>query len=246
MAKRVAKRSFARFANRVLRVAHEKKYIELSTTFGTPATSSGAATGAPFTVALTNIAIGDTENSRDGNQVYLRSLDIRLRAIVNPEYSAFGTAAPTNPWSTAGAWFNDKVRLIIWQWFPMDDPTTGAPSLQDTILQAATTLSPYNHDNRKNFRILYDKKVRLAQNVVDVDGTGSPFSYGYPMHELADFSVRIRRFANRVLTFQGSSASANNHVYLTLMTDWAANTNTTETIPPVLIYHHLKTNYSDK
>lgn len=250
--KRAAKKRFTKFANRVLRVAHEKKYVEFLTLMNSP---QDTANDSIYTRTLTTIPQGDTENTRDGNQVYLRSIECHVRCIVNPDYlfQLISEVQPDNPWgpSTGGSqfpnWFNDKIRVLVWQWLPMEDGAGGAGgALPGSVLQNETTISPYNHDERKNFRILYDKSIRLAgQFVTQLAGPPeTPISYGFPTHELADFKFRIRKFANRTLTWSGSTTTANNHVFLSVITDWSATP--TSNISPVLVYHDIKTNFSDK
>lgn len=250
--KRAAKKRFHKFAVRVLRVANEKKYVEFLSTINNPATS---ANDDIFTLCLTTVAQGDGESTRDGNQLALRSLDVRVRAAVSQEYLArLKTApAPDNPYGPGATaelqgWFNDKVRVIIWQWLPASDSAVAAGgALPGSVLQAETTISPYNHDERRNFRILYDKTQRLAGNFFEIPASATPAMIGFPMHELADFHVRIRKFGSRVVQWIGSGVSteANNHIYMSVITDWSQSTGEPD-VSPVLVYYHCKTNFSDK
>lgn len=253
--KRAAKKQFRKFASRVLRVANEKKFVELLTGVGAPAAT---ANNDILTVCLTGVLQGDTDNTRDGNMLALRSLEIHVRAIVNQAYLAkqatlTGTAAD-NPWTTAAGdanqWFNDKVRLLIWQWLPSSDSASAAGgALPGSVLQQETTISPYNHDERRNFRILADRSARLAGNYIHLENQVFMVD-GFPTHELADFKIRIRKFGTRNVQWLGGGSSivANGHIYMSVITDWseqAAEPPATGEYP-VLVYYDLKTNFSDK
>lgn len=245
--RRVAAKRFKRFANRVLRTAHEKKFIQLYTNPGVPETT---ANDNIFTLNLTPITQGDTEQTRDGNQVYLRSIEVHVRAQVNQVYLTGDASGHfgINPWgdgSDANSWFNDKIRLIIWQWLPTVDGSAGAGgALPSSILEAETTISPYNHDQRKNFRVLYDRTQRLAAQMLDLTDT---LKQGYQNFALVDFRVRIRKIAQKTMTWLGSTTEANAHIFMSVITDWSSVSGIPSgEVDPVQLYYHVKTNFSDK
>lgn len=246
--RKVAKRRFTRFANRVLRTAHEKKYVESFSMANTPSTT---ANDAPFVLPITAIAQGDSENTRDGDQVYLRSIEVHIRAKYNYGYQPTQAGTPPdNPWSSAASdpntMFNDKVRLLIWQWLPTSDSASGAGgALPGSVLQRDTTMSPYNHDQRRNFRILYDKSIRLHNPQFQLGAEPVTTTVVDTTHGLADFKVRIRKFGRREITWQGSTTSANCHCYAAVLTDWSTSGSGAGS-KPVLVVYDVKTNFSDK
>lgn len=247
------KKAFKRFANRVLRTANEKKFVTTSTIGSTPVEFSSTS---PWTVALTPVATGDSYQTRDGNQIYLRSIEARVAVRFNPVYPGTSTAGAepvlwdvtipaNNP--TVGYTY---VRCVVWQYLPQSDSAAILPlsTVIQTFNGVYSTLAPYNHDTRKDFRVLYDR-MRLVSDVLGPQGTGAGANTaGYtgvgPSGE-ARFTFRIRKFANRAITWSGNSTVANNHVYLSLFPDYDTSTGENSD-QPCLAAYMIKTNFSDK
>lgn len=114
------------------------------------------ATSSYFQVFLTDVPQGDTDSTRDGDQLYARSLELNFETFIQG-------IGGTND-------FSNNVRVIVYQYLPMSDGThptnTGTDILQSPTIGASIPnwLSGYNHDNRFNFRILFDKLIPLSGN----------------------------------------------------------------------------------
>lgn len=132
-AKSIKKKRFKKHMQRkeikkVVRSISEKKYITFQATG-----SIDNATGVQL--SLLDIPQGDTDSTRDGDQLYLRSIYFKAELAVGDN--------------------TNFVRCTVFQWFPT---LTGIPALTDIYLAGhSLVLSPINHDKRFNFRVLYDK-----------------------------------------------------------------------------------------
>lgn len=133
--RRFKQKRFKKFIKRVANMGAEKKYFYV--TSGGPQTvdSTGSIT------SVSDISQGDTDITRDGDQVYLRSIEFVWEADVADTFN--------------------QVRFIVVQWYP---PTT--PVVSDVLIGTGTTtfFMPYNHDKRFNFKILYDRTVTVDTN----------------------------------------------------------------------------------
>lgn len=116
----------------------EKKYFTASIS-----TLSVTDTAAIFD--LCNIAQGGGDSERNGDQLTLRSFEMRYD-VVFPLVTPDGT---------------NLLRVIVFQWHPNSTPTAA------TLLISSVTQpwnSPYAHDSRFQFKILYDKTVKISLN----------------------------------------------------------------------------------
>lgn len=92
-------------------------------------------------VLLSGIARGDDINQRAGREVTLRSIECRFLGRV-----------------TAGTGIDQQHRLLI----VYDRQSNGAaPSVAD-VLVPANVLSPRNLENRRRFKVLYDRYFQLS------------------------------------------------------------------------------------
>jgi hypothetical protein len=129
----------------LINVAQELKFFD-SHVYGSTATSTPAQFG------LSAIPQGATDSTRDGDQVNLRSVEIRADCYLQ-------ATGGTND-------FTDIVRMVIYRWHPMSTTTKPVPA--DVLLDlsnaesAVTTL--FSWDNRRDFTILMDKRVVLSGN----------------------------------------------------------------------------------
>lgn len=233
-----SKRAFGRFARKVVRRAQEKKYhvdkSDWNSVAGTAEIVEIAHT-APAVWNLTSIPQGDSVNTRDGDQIALRSLDIQLRVAVNEGYTATSTYSPWNNYLTVHQ--PDMIRVIVWQWFPTVAPTTpgSAMALSNILMYTSATdnvtMSPYAHPTRRDFRILYDRSHKMWYQ---------PFT---PSGSIGNFRIRIRRFAKRGLMFAASASTSaqTNGIYLAVITDWSSN----PTQAPYVVHRCIKVNFSD-
>lgn len=129
-------KSFSKKVNKVVMKSSEKKYWDVATT--TSVDLSGSITD------LTAIPQGDTDQTRDGDQLQIRSIKGKAQIQV----------ADTT----------QIVRFIIFQWY-MDTNVVGTAPTVGQILQSVGTgygpMSGYNHDGRYNYRVLYDRTCFL-------------------------------------------------------------------------------------
>lgn len=100
-------------------------------------------------VDLTNISQGDTDTTRDGDQVLPTRLELRGQLH--------------------GADATNTFRIIIFRW-KSNSQSTLDPTYPDILqsVYAATSLAPlapYYHDGRTLFDVLYDQKFDLAGDV---------------------------------------------------------------------------------
>lgn len=135
--KRKPNKIFYRNVKQVINTMAEKKYL--------PYTNSTSVSTTPVFLQFTGITQGDTDLTRDGDSVYLKSIQVGFSVLVGDSYN--------------------QVRFITFQWFPPSTLGTNPPTENDILQDSALgTISVYNHDTRMNYRILDDKTV-----VVDSD-----------------------------------------------------------------------------
>lgn len=121
---------------RVINRQAEKKYFDYSA--NTTVSNSG------YLLKLSEVPQGDSDVSRDGDQLTIRSLQFNTETLVGVN-------------ETGGT---NKVRIIIFQWFP--NTAAGYPTLNNLLLDVTSPfLSPYAHDYRFNFRILADRTASV-------------------------------------------------------------------------------------
>lgn len=143
--------------------------------------------GSPTILCLTGIDQGDTETTRDGNQCKMVSLSCRW--TITPNAASDKTV----------------VRAII----VMDTETQSGATFGITdLLDTGTGTSFPNYDNRRRFKILWDKLFVTGGN--------------------ADIPKAGKYYMKRTLTlnYDGSSYTntVNNHLYLVLISNEDTNT----------------------
>lgn len=123
-------------ANRQIRKLSEKKYWPLYNTV--------SQSNVPLLLKLSEVPQGDTDQTRDGDQLYLRSLQFTLQCVAADAYNVF--------------------RVIIFQWH--DSTNSAYPTANDILIDTASYpwLLAYSHDNRFRFSILHDKRMVLDTN----------------------------------------------------------------------------------
>lgn len=126
--KRPSKQFTAKVKKVINKVAEKKYFTVIQPSVGVDNTGAFAQLGA--------VTQGDTDTTRDGDQLYIRSLQVKGQV-------------------TAGDTTN-LLRVIIFQWFL---PTT--PTATDLLLSNVVD-SPWNHDNRYLFKVVVDKSYSLA------------------------------------------------------------------------------------
>lgn len=125
--------AFKKKVRRVIRQTAEKKYLAYS------ASAVGVDSAGTAMLSLLDVPQGDLDSTRDGDQLFLRSIQLNF---------SISLGDTTN-----------FVRVILFQWFPT---LTGLPPVASILLDTSRPwLSPYNHDQRFNFRIFHDKTYCL-------------------------------------------------------------------------------------
>ncbi len=106
--------------------------------------TSFVATSVPGTAVLTSLTAttnGTTDLTRIGDRINLFSIEFR--------------------WTVLVADSSNVVRVVLLQW--LSDDGIDAPSLAKVLANAATPVnSPFNHDNKAKFIVLYDHRVLLS------------------------------------------------------------------------------------
>jgi len=221
-----SKKKFARFAHKVLAVGNEKKYIY---NFWSPFSIS-LDNATPFIYMVNPIDEGDDETTRNGRAVYNRSLEGHFTFILDPLWVS------GNPPSMG------HIRVLVVQYLiPATYLTTSnVPSVQSPLMTPGLINSPYDHDTRRNWRILYDKKKMLSTSALAQPGVDLNKC-------MVDFDFKIHRIPLREYMFGNLSATTQTvekgHIVLFIYTDMAVNA----TVQPVLGYQScIKYNFSDK
>lgn len=161
-------------------------------------TNAGFITGAPW-----NIAQGDTDQTRDGDTLkWIGKMHVRLGLVC---------ADTTN-----------VVRIIIFQWHPTSD-NAPTPDVQDILAIGPSgspdTLSHYNHDERQNFRVIFDKAYSLVGN-----GTADTYPGTTSTVIYRRYKISLRKARKRVQFTAGTTEGTNKFFFLAI-TDSAAGPN---------------------
>ncbi len=205
------------YVKRAIKKMHEKKY------FMKEQSSIAVSFDTHLLVDLSAIPQGDTDLTRDGDSVKLTSLQVRMT------------------WQTGASQSADSyVRVVIFQWFDNSTPT---PPLVLGALGAAfdgTTAMDafYNHDRRRQFRVLYD-------NLSICGGSSDPAvaSHLFRKTPVISFTPKIkgkRTGKKAYINFVGGGTTAQNKIYLLAISNIADGTNT----EPVLLFNS-KLNFID-
>lgn len=124
------------------------EFKSVDTNVNTAADTTGGVT------LLNGMARGDDINQRQGRQVTLRSIELRLLSRVAP-----------------GTGIDQRHRILI----VYDRQTNGAAPAITDILSSANVLYPRNLENRQRFRILFDRLHTL--NASGEPGSGRIFKW---------------------------------------------------------------------
>ena len=200
------KREIKRFKRNLVRTA-EKKYVYSST-------SGAVSSSGTVSSDLVTIPQGDTDNQRNGDQVDIRSLRIGYKIAIDG-------ATPDS---------YNQLRIMIVQvkdslYVPAF--TAGTSVLHDSNNPQAL-FSPYSHDNRYRFRVLYDKTHTV---VLGSNGDG-------PTPAIIR-KANIRRFWRRRIQFGGGGSTPNvGSIFMMAISDSGVISHPT-------LYFSYKLNYSD-
>ncbi len=173
--------------------------------------------GTASVIDLTNIAIGDNSNQREGARITLRSLRIRTHLV-------------NNTTNTSGS---QLFRFVVFQWHP--NLAFGAPTVTE-ILQTPTAgngmVSPMvvQKAERKTFSVLLDRTINLKMR--------PPTATFFPVESrLTHFFPRVR---NKRIYYGGEGSggtTGSNHIWMMWFTNQSS-------VPGQLAYH-ITLRYTD-
>ncbi len=104
-------------------------------------------------VGLNNIVIGDTNITRDGNQIMAASIYIKLIFHIHPSASS------------------SQIRCLLVKDKQVNNSNFTTPTLLENSTNILSIISPRNLDNMRRFTVLYDKIIILNQNITSVSST---------------------------------------------------------------------------
>lgn len=140
---------------------------------------------------LLSIAQGQADTQRIGDEIYLHNLDFRFN-IDQPD-------------GGVGATDRFICRIIIFQWLGRyslapPSPVAEGPAVSDILQNSATSpaLSPYNHDKRDLYTILYDRSFSTAPDA--------------PLNN-RNFRVRLRKFRHNLKFDQAQPIPLTNSIW---------------------------------
>lgn len=128
---------------RMMNVRHEKKYFQNY--------AAGTRDWSGVIHSVSDVAQGDSDVNRDGDSLYIKSLQIRYSIAVADTYNL--------------------VRLICFQWLDDDTPIPSDILSATYLGTAVAPLAPFHHDQRAKYRILYDSQpmaLNGTSNLVEV------------------------------------------------------------------------------
>jgi hypothetical protein len=111
-----------------------------------------SATTTPTQLAISAVPQGDTDSTRDGDQINLQSLWLKFNCYLQ------GTGGTND--------FTDIVRLVVYRYHPMSSGTVPVPAtvLQDLSVAQSAVMTPFTWDNRKDYTVLLDHTFDLSGN----------------------------------------------------------------------------------
>lgn len=214
---------FNRFQKRAIRKIVQKGY-ELK--WFQPSLSSQAITSAGTVVGMTDIPQGDTDQTRDGDQV---SLAGALKLNYQLDVDLGNDILQQTP----------TIRIVVFQWHPQTE-SGGAtePTLANLFNNgpsgAPDVYSFFNHDNRFMFTVLLDRIHRLVG-----PGGATTLAYNPKVSLIKRHIVKYKKRVRRKIQFSaGSTVIAVNHLYICYLSDLAADAqNPTITWTAKLVFH---------
>lgn len=148
--------------------------------------------GAALVDNLTLVPQGDTDLTRDGDKLMMKTLRL--------DYMIAADTASAYPYVS-------RVMLV-----QVPEDSSGYVPSPATLLQnigsaAEAIISPYDHDNRYKHRVLYDKTHLISPGIISV-GSSAPAD-----RRIVKRSVRITP-PKKWLQFSGGGTTSKNHIYL--------------------------------
>lgn len=163
-----------------------------------------AAFGPAYALCVPLPGTGDSQ--RIGDQINLKSL-----------YFSFNLYGEGNPASTIPT----AVRIIIVQWH---DLNTNFISFQQVLQAAGGTRmfihSPYLHDNRTNFSVIYDKLI--SANQTTPSNVATPAAQIQSQSGKVTINLQKLKFVKPYINFLNATGDGHEHLFLLLISNQPA------------------------
>lgn len=142
---------------------------------------------------LTAITQGDTDQTRDGDRLQLAGkIDFRFHLFIGDS--------------------SNVVRVIIFQWHPNSTPSAGQILLNGPT-GVIDYLSTYSHDNRQEYRILFDKVYSLIG-----DGVADVSAYTTLTQIVRVYRISLKK-ATKMVQFAAATVDGTNKIYILRVSD---------------------------
>lgn len=196
---------------RIAKVPRELKYFSYTNT-GTSSTTYGV-------VSISDIAQGDTDITRDGDQLYWCGT-MEVRGVFENAQGSLGDLYNT-------------FRMIIFQWHPNSTPVIGNILINGPS-GAEDVHSTYSHDYRHMYKILFDKVITT------IGPSYTNATLQQPTTSLTarniHYRIPLKKIAKRV-QFAGGGITATNKLYFALASDSSAATHPSWKLAFKLFYY---------
>lgn len=152
--------------------------------------SSVALSATSTTVDTCLVPQGDTDQSRDADRLFIKKLYARLTLTIGDT--------------------TNFIRIIAFQWKPNTVPT-GTSILLNGPSGAIDVWSHYHHDNRQEYKILFDRLYHQEGNA----------TANYPVTTTSQKVVKfiLSRKINHQVQYAGGTTTGTNHIYITAIAD---------------------------
>jgi len=175
-----------------------------------PTLASQAVTATGTVVGMTDIAQGDTDQTREGDQLRLCG-NIQFRGFIHTDIT--GDTTQHLP----------KIRLVIFQWHPQTESGGATEPTVANLLDNGPSGSPDifsipKHDNRFMYTILYDRLYRMVGPGVAAGGPMNPMQ-----EKIISRNISLSRARKKIQYSAGSQTVACNHLYIMYISDLAAD-----------------------
>lgn len=180
-------------ANQAVQRNAELKYFDVNAT--TTSSTSGVV------ISLSNVPQGATDITRVGDELKIRSLRVAYTVSQDTSITNFNVYT--------------RCRVVLFQW-KLDTSPIALDVMQSTGANVSCE-TPYDHDARRNYNILYDKVHVFALGA-------SPHQHSEPVCYPTQTKMRFEA---------GASTLANGALYMLFFSD------TTTTLPTMAYYSRL-------
>lgn len=180
----------------------------------------------PGILDLSNMVQGNRDTERNGDRIELAgSMDVILQVVGSET-------------TIANADIYNTLRIVFFQY--KDSAVSGVnPIASQIFLPGPGGVGPdvfslYNHDERQNYTILYDKQVTCINNSNPAAGTSGTNYQGNHVHNYK-FKVSLKR-AKKLVQYVGGGTDGTNKIYFYIVSDSVAPPHPTYTLNCKLYY----------